>query len=117
MASDAIDPARIAAVAAAVGPRRLHELILVLGDRVESLAAAAEVFPEAAEDCLAALHQSRGSAASLGLVALAEGFARMEALGRHALRHTEAVAGVREAGRALRGLWRDAVRAKEGLRF
>ncbi len=100
----------MAAVAAAVGTRRLQELMLVLGDRVETLAASAEVFPEAAEDFLAALHQSRGSAASLGLVALAESLARLEGFARQG---RDAVA-VREAGRALLGLWRQ---GKEGLLF
>ncbi len=108
MASDAIDAARLAAVTAAVGSQRLHELVLLLGRRVETLAAAAEVFPEAAEDCLAALHQCRGSAGSLGLVALAEGIARMEAQARQG-------EDVRLAGRALLGLWREA--SKEALRF
>jgi HPt (histidine-containing phosphotransfer) domain-containing protein len=108
--SGAIDTARLAAVAAAVGAQRLHELMLVLGQRVESLAASAEVFPEAAEDCLAALHQSRGSAASLGFMALAEGLARMEALARQG----QDAAAVREAGRALHWLWRE---SKEGLLF
>jgi len=102
IASDAIDRARIAAVAAAVGPRRLQELLLVLGGRVESLAAAAREFPESAEAFLAALHQSRGSAASLGLVGLAEALARLEA---HA-RQGEDVEAVRQAGRALPEIWR-----------
>jgi HPt (histidine-containing phosphotransfer) domain-containing protein len=110
IASESIDLARTAAVAAAVGPQRLRALLLILGARIENLAAAAELFPEAAEDCIAALHQSRGSASSLGLVALAEALARMEA---HA-RHGGDVVAVREAGRALRGVWE---RAREELLF
>ncbi len=122
IASDAVDAARIEAVSAAVGPRRLNELMLILEGRVQNLSAAAEVFPEGAEDWLAALHQSRGSAASLGFLALAEGLARMEALGRQALLQAEAGGrdlaaareAVRQAGRGLPGLWKEAVRAKEG---
>jgi HPt (histidine-containing phosphotransfer) domain-containing protein len=110
IASESVDAARIAAVSAAVGPRRLRELLLILGARIENLATAAELFPEAAEDCIAALHQSRGSASSLGLVALAEALARMEAYARHG----GDVGAVKEAGRALRGVWRE---AKEGLLF
>jgi hypothetical protein len=111
-ACEPIDAARIAAVSAALGPQRLHELMLLLGGRVHRLAAAAELFPENAESCLAALHQSRGSAASLGLVALATALDRMEA---------EAaigdVAAVRQAGRALPQLWEDALRRKQALLF
>jgi hypothetical protein len=115
IASDSIDAARIAAVAAAVGRQRLHELMLILAERVQSLAAAAETFPESAEACLAALHQSRGSAASLGFLALAEGFGRMEVLGRQAEAGECDFEAVRQAGRALPGLWKDAMRAKEVL--
>jgi hypothetical protein len=103
----AIDPARVAAVAAAVGPPRLRELLLLLGDRVAMLAADADAYPEGAEDFMASLHQSRGSAASLGLVALAEGLGRMEADARRG-------GDLREAGRGLLGLWRE---VKEGLLF
>jgi HPt (histidine-containing phosphotransfer) domain-containing protein len=107
MVSGDIDRARVAAVCAAVGPQRLRELMQILGARIETLAAAAEIFPEGAEDCLAALHQCRGSAASLGLVALAEGLARMEAHGKNGK-------DVREAGRALPKLWK---KAKQELLF
>jgi hypothetical protein len=107
IASDAIDAGRLAAVSAAVGRPRLRELFLILGERIEILAAAAEMFPEGGEDFIAALHQSRGSAASLGLVAVADCLARMEACARHG-------GDVRDAGRALPGLWE---KAKEGLLF
>jgi hypothetical protein len=114
IASDAINVARIAAVSAAVGPQRMAELMQILGARVEHLVAAADMFPECAEDCLFALHQSRGSAASLGFLALAEGLARMEALGRQVPCD---LAALRRAGRALPGLWAEAVQAKEALLF
>jgi len=90
-----------------VGPRRLRELVLLLGERVAKLAADAEAYPEGAEDFMAALHQSRGSAASLGLVALAEGLGRMEARAKQG-------GDLREAGRGLLGLWKE---VKEGLLF
>jgi len=108
--SDAVDAARIEAVSAAVGKQRLQELIEVLAGRMQKLAAAAEVFPEASEDFLAALHRSRGSAASLGFLALAEALASMEELGRQATLQAEAV---RQAGRALPGLWQEALQALE----
>jgi hypothetical protein len=123
IASNAIDAARIKAVSAAVGPLRLGELILILAGRVESLAAAAEMFPEAAEDCLPALHQTRGSAASLGFGLLADGLARMEAQLRQTLLRAQAGerdlaaawGEVLEASRALPRLWKDALRAKEDI--
>jgi len=107
----AVDAARIEAVSAAIGTQRLQELIRVLAGRVQNLAAAAEVFPEAAEDFLAALHQSRGSASSLGFLTLAEALARMEELGRQATLQAKAV---RQAGRALPGVWKEAMEALEG---
>jgi len=115
IASDAIDAARIATVAAAIGQPRLNELMNILAARVRALAAASEMFPDGAEACLDALHQSRGSAASLGLVALAEALAHMEALGRQADAQGRDCAAIRQAGRALPELWKDAVRAKEAL--
>jgi len=107
-----VDAARIEAVSAAVGEQRLQELISILGGRVRKLAAAAEAFPEGAEDWLAALHQSRGSAASLGFLALAEALARMEELGREAVLRAEEV---RLAGRALPGLWEEVLQAQTAL--
>jgi HPt (histidine-containing phosphotransfer) domain-containing protein len=119
--SDTIDAARMAAVSAALGPQRLGELMLILGGRVQKLAEAAELLPESAEAWLAALHQSRGSAASLGLVALAAGLARVEALGRQAnvAEHDREAAweAVRQVGRALPDLWEEAQRVKKGLLF
>jgi HPt (histidine-containing phosphotransfer) domain-containing protein len=85
----------------------MRELVLLLGDRVAKLAADAEAYPEDAEDFMAALHQSRGSAASLGLVALAAGLGRMEADARRG-------EDLGEAGRALQQHWRE---VKEGLLF
>jgi hypothetical protein len=123
IASAALDVARIEAVSAAVGPRRLGELIVILAGRIETLVAAAEMFPAAAEECLHALHQSRGSAASLGFLGLADGLARMEAKLRQALLQAPAAGSdaaadwdaVRQAARALPDLCRDAVRAREAL--
>jgi hypothetical protein len=85
----------------------MRELVLLLGARVEKLAADANAYPEGAEDFMAVLHQSRGSAASLGLVALAEGLGRMEADARRG-------GDLREAGRGLLWLWEE---VKEGLLF
>jgi hypothetical protein len=123
--SAAVDAARLEEVSAALGRQRLHELILVLAGRVQTLAEGAELFPESAEEFLAGLHQSRGSAASLGFLAVAEGFSRVEVLGRQALRLAEAGEhdlaaaweAVRQAGRVLPGLWEDAERAREELQF
>jgi hypothetical protein len=107
MVLGAIDSVRVAAVCAAVGPQRLRELVLLLGGRVAQLAAAAALYPDAAEDFMAALHQSRGSAASLGLVALAEGLACVEA-------RAKTSGDVAAAGRGLIALWED---VKEELLF
>ncbi len=115
--------ARIKAVSAAVGPLRLRELSLILAGRVETLVDAAERFPEGAEECLPALHQSRGSAASLGFVALADGCARMEAQLRQALLQADTTERdlaaewgmVRQSARALTGLCKDAMHAKEAI--
>jgi len=104
-------------VLAAVGRQRLQELILVLAGRVQALAEAAERFPESAEECLAGLHQSRGSAASLGFVALAEGFARAEALGRQAADERAGWEAVRQAGRELPVLWNEVEEKKKELLF
>jgi HPt (histidine-containing phosphotransfer) domain-containing protein len=122
---DAVDTTRIEAVSAAIGTQRLQELIRVLDGRVQNLARAAVVFPQSSEDFLAALHQSRGSAASLGFLALAEALARMEELGRQTTLQAEsaepdfaaACEAVRQAGRALPGLWKEAMEAQTALLF
>jgi HPt (histidine-containing phosphotransfer) domain-containing protein len=125
IASAAIDAARIAAVSAAVGPLRLRELIVILVGRVETLVAAAEMFPEGAKESLPALHKSWGSAASLGFPALADGLARMETDLRRALVQAQTAERdlasewdiVRQSARALPGLCKDAVQSKEALRL
>jgi hypothetical protein len=114
---EAIDAERIAAVSKALGPQRFVELLTLLSVRLQCVSAAIELLPANARALLSLLHQSRGSAASLGLVGLGVILSEMEAqiarvLGacEHAADPT-AMACIKIAGRALQGYWSAASRA------
>jgi hypothetical protein len=84
---------------------------------LQRLSAGIEKLPADAAELTSALHQSRGSAASLGLVGLAIVLTEIEAQiarmlgGDGNLPDPTTMAGVRIAGGALHGYWRAASRA------
>lgn len=75
---DNIDKQLFCSVAVALGAPRLAELLGVFGARTELLAAALVTLPGDRASVLAMLHQSRGSAASLGFTKLQEVLAAIE---------------------------------------
>lgn len=66
------------AVVAAVGPRRAAELAAEFAGRLDALLEAARSGAEAAEALIARTHQLRGSAATLGMLALGAELERLE---------------------------------------
>ena len=114
---EAIDVERIAAVSEALGVQRFGELMAILGIRLQRLSAGIEKLPECAAELVSALHQSRGSAASLGLVGLTIALTDIEAQiartisGNGPAPEASRMASVRIAGRALHGYWRAAAGA------
>jgi hypothetical protein len=115
-----VDIDRISAVAKALGARRCGELLNVLEVRLHGLSAAIEALPANAADIVAALHQSRGSAASLGLVGLSLALTDIEAQvadllsGSPTLPDACALACIKIEGRALAGYVRAALQAAAG---
>jgi hypothetical protein len=106
----AVDVPRIVAVSRALGAPRFVELLAVLAVRLQGLSAAIDDLPEGAADLALSLHQSRGSAASLGLAGLAILLTDIEA--RIARPNDPAeMAGVKIAGRTLQAHGRAAARA------
>ncbi len=73
-----LDEARIARLETLLGAERLGGLLGVLAQRLEHLAARACDWPDAADDVRFLVHQSLGSARSLGLAGLAEGLDALE---------------------------------------
>jgi hypothetical protein len=114
---EAVDVERIGSVSAALGAQRFGELLDMLSMRLLRLSAAIESLPGDAAGLVSALHQSRGSAASLGLVGLATALTDIEAQisralsGGAPLPDPATMAGVKIAGRALHGYWQAASRA------
>jgi hypothetical protein len=110
---ESVDAERIAAVSKALGARRFGELLALLCMRLQRLAAAIEHLPADAAGLAAGLHQSRGSAASLGLVGLAEAMIHMEAQIARALGGAEPsmMAEIKIAARALHDYGNAASRA------
>ncbi len=113
----AVDVPRIICVSNALGAQRFGELLTILSVRLQRLSGAIETLPADAAGLLAALHQSRGSCASLGLVGLSVALTDIEAQiaramgGSDPLPDPVTIAGVKIAGRALHGYWRTASRA------
>jgi HPt (histidine-containing phosphotransfer) domain-containing protein len=75
---DNIDGQLFCSVAVALGAPRLAELLVVFGARIELFVAALVALPGDRASVLATLHQSRGSAASLGFTKLQEVLADIE---------------------------------------
>jgi HPt (histidine-containing phosphotransfer) domain-containing protein len=114
---EAVDAARIATLSNVLGNQRFGELLTILSVRLQRLSAAIEMLPGDASSLVSTLHQSRGSAASLGLVGLAQALTDIEAqiarmLGRAGpLPDPARLARIKIAGRALHGYWSAASRA------
>jgi hypothetical protein len=109
IAVEALDIQRIVAVSTALGTRRFGELLTILSMRLQGLSACIERLPEGAADLVLALHQSRGSAASLGLAGLAITLTDIEAQMAH-LPDPAAMACIKIAGRTLHRHGHTAVR-------
>ena len=113
----AVDVPRIICVSNALGAPRFAELLTILSVRLQRLSGAIEILPADAAGLIAALHQSRGSCASLGLVGLSVALTDIEAQiaralgGPGPLPDPTAMACIKIAGRALHGYWRAAARA------
>jgi HPt (histidine-containing phosphotransfer) domain-containing protein len=75
---DTIDGQLLCSVAVTLGVSRLAELLVVFEARIGSLAAALVALPGDRASVLATLHQSRGSAASLGFTKLQRVLADIE---------------------------------------
>ncbi len=114
---EAVDAERIAIVSNALGRQRFCELLTLLSVRLQCLSAAIDDMPADVAGLIATLHQSRGSAASLGLPGLAAALTDIEARITHlqvcdgTLTDLAAIACVKIAGRALPGYGRAASRA------
>jgi HPt (histidine-containing phosphotransfer) domain-containing protein len=73
-----VDGPLICSASMTLGVSRLAELLVVFEARIERLAAALAALPDNLGDILATLHQSRGSAATLGLTELERVLADIE---------------------------------------
>jgi hypothetical protein len=115
--ADLVDAERIAAVSASLGARRFEELLDILSARLQRVSTAIETLPADAAGLVFALHQSRGSAASLGLVGLAAALTDIEAQIARAPRgfapvpDAATLAALKSAGRTLQGAWQGALQA------
>ena len=113
----AVDAHRISCVADALGAHRFGELLVIFSVRLQRLSGAIEMLPADAPRLVAALHQTRGSATSLGLVGMAIVLADLEAQmtrvlgGSGRMPDPSAMARIKIAGRALHGYGRTASRA------
>jgi hypothetical protein len=114
---DLVDAERIAAVSESLGARRFEELLDILAVRLQRVSTALETLPADAAGLAFSLHQSRGSAASLGLVGLAAALTDIEAQiagapsGSAPMSNPAALAGLKSAGHALQGAWQAALLA------
>ncbi len=78
-ADGSIDEARVATLLAVLGGQRLRELVAVLNLRLAAMAAELASGPGRWPGLKAIAHQTRGSASSLGLIALAARLGDFEA--------------------------------------
>jgi hypothetical protein len=113
----AVDAERILCVSRALGAQRFGELLAILSVRLQRLSGAVARLPDDAAGLVAALHQSRGSATSLGLVGLAVVLTDLEAQitgalgGSGPISDPSTMARIKIAGGALHGYGQTASRA------